>query len=180
MTLTWLNRRSDPILELQLHEGGLVKETLQLNPIQESVRIRCDGYHQVFFLDKGNAWNDQLSFNNAYGIRAGIMQFERYPSLTGILQLEDQEFICSHSRKKNTIDIYKAGASEIHLSALLPLEDNIPVSSIAIPDKKVEMDATVLLALCWHLLRMPEFEEIEIRANYHQAAINSQSAFMGR
>lgn len=154
MTLTWINRRSDPILELQLNEEGETKESLQFNPVNESVRINCDGYQQVFFLDNGKAWNDRVVYKNAYGIEYGDVTFDRYPSLSGTINLDSQIFLFNHNRKTNTIEMVNADASEIRLTALLPLEDNLP-ASYPVPDKRIEMDATILLLLCWNLMKMP-------------------------
>lgn len=160
MTLTWINRRSDPILELQLAEEGDILESLQLNPIQESIRIRCEGYNQVFFLDNSKAWHDQVIFTNAYGIEAGTIKFERYPLLSGTLNLEGQEFRISQNRNSNTITVYKTSSPDNRVSVVLPAEDNKPNGSIPIVNKRLGMDATMLLGICWNMMKSVQTAEL--------------------
>ncbi|MEO6915740.1 MAG: hypothetical protein ABI151_08920 [Chitinophagaceae bacterium] len=160
MILTWINRRSDPILELQLTEDGEILESLQLNPVQESIRIRCEGYHQVFFLNNSKASQDQVIFTNAYGIEAGILKFNDYPLLSGTVTLENQAFLCTHNSSSNSLTMCNTSLSENRVSVLLPLEDNLPLSSIPVANKRLEMDAAMLLSICWNMLKKSQLLEV--------------------
>ena len=66
-----LTKSHSPVQAYNLVEGKFILETLRYHPVQQSVRLNCNGQQRVFFIEPQGFRNSQFTVKNEYGFYEG-------------------------------------------------------------------------------------------------------------
>jgi len=93
-----------------LVESKTIKGIMRYHPVQQSVRLSCNGSQRVFFIEMHGFRNSQFSIKNEYGFCEGKIHIDNagHNEETGLIEYRQQkiQFTFFHNRPVSELVVY--------------------------------------------------------------------------
>jgi hypothetical protein len=158
---------SNPVSALHvfnLMEGNTVKEVLRYHPLQQSVRITCQGDQRLFFIEQAAFRNNHFIFKNEYGFDIGKLSIENLHNDGGIIEIEEKKFhyrLVTDNFSELVIYEHDGVHPLVTCSFIKATDGRKPV--LHNNKETLHEYAGLLLGLCWYLFN-PAVKENSLRS----------------